>query len=104
MNLSHALYLLKEHKFSKITSKESVINIIFLIHNKVNLRLKKPLFDYDRHLEMYEAMDFKNVVISYFDFYNKFKTSTTMMLYSFHRKKNISSLYAYFKSNVHLFL
>ena len=100
----HAMSYFKLRQFKRIQTLQQLRHFLFMFHNNVNQRIKKPVITYEEHLLVYESMTMDMVVRNMFEVYqNMNSTSVTMMLYSFHRKNILQDLYKYFKLNNTLF-
>lgn len=100
----HATSYFKTNHFQRIQTIQQLQLFLFLFHNSVNVRIKKPLITYDEHLLIYRPMSIDMVVRNMFHVYqNMNSTNVTMMLYSFHRKTILQDLHKYFRQNNTLF-
>lgn len=100
----HATSYFKQNHFQRIQTIQQLQLFLFLFHNSVNVRLKKPLITYEEHLLIYRPMSIDMVVRNMFQVYqNMNSTNVTMMLYSFHRKTILQDLHKYFRQNNTLF-
>ena len=82
---NHAkLFFSKNSKNIVINKKEDLINFLYLFHNSVNTRKKKPLFN-SENLEKYSS---NNLLNCYNNFITTFHTNNNMKLLneSFQRK------------------
>jgi hypothetical protein len=94
---AHATSHLSKLKFDSITSVEGLRHFMFHFHNNVNEMLKKPSLTYEEHIIMYDKMELTLVIQHYINVYNHMNsTNVTMMLYSFHRKKTLNEVNAFF--------
>ncbi len=101
---SHATSYFKTNHFQRIQTIQQLQLFLFLFHNSVNVRIKKPLITYEEHLLIYRPMSIDMVVRNMFHVYqNMNSTNVTMMLYSFHRKTILQDLHKYFRQNNTLF-
>ncbi len=100
----HATSYFKQNHFQRIQTIQQLQLFLFLFHNSVNVRIKKPLITYEEHLLIYKPMSIDLVVRNMFNVYqNMNSTNVTMMLYSFHRKTILQDLHKYFRQNNTLF-
>ena len=97
----HATQYLKKHNFKHIKTKDHLIQIIFNLHNDVNKRTKKPLFNIDKLNETYNKYNFQKLIIAYINLNKKINYSEKMMLYTLRRGEFFNQLIDYFKSNIH---
>lgn len=96
---SHARKLIKKYKFLQIPNKKTLIHIMFLIHNEVNVRTKKKNED-KKIIDMYQNKDMKRVVLNYIKMNNQIVSSSNMMLYSFHKNLFLDKFKKYIVSNI----
>jgi len=99
---SHATGIIRRHKMRNAKSKDDLIKFIFLMHNEVNKRLKKNVYSF-KHINKYELLNTKNVLIEYYSMNTKIKYNEKMMLHSFHRTKFLQKFYHYFNQNIDKF-
>lgn len=100
---SHARSLIQTSNFNQIQDILSLRVFVFQLHNKVNEKLKKPLFDYSAHLEKFKNANLVDVINTFVKTYNN-NSGTTMMLYSFHKKQVINQVKNYFKTYASLYI
>ena len=93
---SHSINLLKKYKVKYIMKKEDLIKIMFKIHNEINIKLKKEIYDYEKVIPLYKSYSLKSILNDYYDknMYSQF--SEKMMLYNFHKNEFLK----YFKNYV----
>ena len=100
---NHATQLFKSVKLDTIKTKEDLIHFLFVFHNKVNIRLKKPPYLKELVLHTYEKLNLNNCLNIFVHIYNNIKGSNHMMIHNFHRKKIVKKVIEYFKKNYHLY-
>lgn len=83
---------------ANITTKQDLINLLFMFHNMVNKRKQKPPFKYD-DLHTYKN---KQLIAVYNNFTQHFNTNGNMNLIneSFHRKLMLTSLRRWLMVNI----
>ena len=96
----HATQYLKKHNFKHIKTKDHLIQIIFNLHNDVNKRTNKPLFNIDKVNETYNKYNFQKIIIAYINLNQKINYAEKMMLYTLRRREFLKQILDYFKSNI----
>jgi hypothetical protein len=97
---SHATSYLKQNNFSKVQTLPELRMFMFVFHNKVNERLKKPTLTYEEHVTLYNSMMLSMVLTNMMTIYKSMnQTSVTMMLYSYHRTSMIKDVNVFFAEN-----
>lgn len=86
---------------SKITSKETLINTLYVFHNLVNQRKEKPQFKYE-NIKQYEN---NNIIVCFNNFSSSFNTKGNMKLISqsFHRNLLLKNLRNWLIANIKYF-
>tara|TARA_Y100000992_G_C21230675_1_gene475323 strand:- start:628 stop:1086 length:459 start_codon:yes stop_codon:yes gene_type:complete len=100
---THAQGMMKKMNLKSVNTKEKLIKILFLMHNEVNKRLKKPQYSYENVIPHYEKMNTKDVLLDYYNKNINANYSERMMLYSFHRKIFLNKLRQYLKQHIQYF-
>lgn len=100
---SHANLLLRKHKIRSIKTKNELIHTMYLIHNEVNKRLKKNLFNKEDLINKYKNMNFKNVLNDYYVMIQKSKYNEKMLLYSFHKSNFLKNFKKFIIKNINNF-
>tara|TARA_Y100000768_G_scaffold374349_1_gene343969 strand:+ start:6427 stop:6879 length:453 start_codon:yes stop_codon:yes gene_type:complete len=95
----HASSLFKKYNIKNINDKKILIKALFVIHEDVNKRLRKPLNEYTI-LDKYNNYNLKEVVTKYVNALNVSNYSEKMLLYSFGKKKFLISFIKYIKNNI----
>jgi len=84
-----------------IPTKTSFCNILYLLHNRVNAKLKKPLFN-SVYISIY---DNKNIIEAYNNFIKVFSTtSARLMNDNMHRRLFIIQLSKWITTNIQFFI
>lgn len=99
---SHASSLIAKHKMHSIQKKEHLVNFLYSMHNDVNKRLRKPIFEREKLIQ-YENENFRDALIKYFEMNQSASYSEKMMLYSFHRREFLILFHKYFTENIQKF-
>lgn len=98
---AHARSFLSKIVFSRVATKLDLIRLLFIFHNSVNRRLKKPVFPID-NIDRYSKY---SLVIAYNHFIGAFSTKGNMKLLadSFQRKLITQELRKWFLANIQNF-
>ena len=99
----HAIQTLKKLKLKNVKKKDDLIECIYKMHNEVNIRLKKPIFDKSKLHETYKSYNLQTLMINYFKLNNHVKYAEKMMVYSSRRKIFLKEFLDYCKNNTHKF-
>lgn len=92
--------LMKDQSFIK--DKQKFINAMYIFHNDVNKRLKKPLYKYEAINNTYN----KNNIILIFNNFSKYfnnKNNLNMIMENFHRKRLLFDIKRWLLKNVQNF-
>tara|TARA_B100000424_G_C22901168_1_gene479270 strand:- start:210 stop:668 length:459 start_codon:yes stop_codon:yes gene_type:complete len=100
---SHAMIMIRKYNLKNMKTKEGLIKTLFLMHNEVNGRLKKPLFVYDTLIPTYKAYNTREIMSDYYNKNIRMKFGEKMMLHSFHRKTFLMSFIRYIRQNIDKF-
>jgi len=98
----HATIFLGKIQLKNISTKKDFINTIYLFHNSVNHRNKKPLYSYS-NIDMYKNYNFINVFKNFVRVYNT-KGNMNMINESFRRDFVIKDLKKWLRKNIASFL
>lgn len=99
----HCRGLLKKYKILHVKTKEELINIMFKIHNDVNIRLKKPLFKYEEVIPLYKSYNLKEILNDYYNKTIESRFAEKMMLYNFHKMEFLKYFKKYVLNNIQYF-
>ena len=100
---THAQGLIRKFNLKGIKTKDDLIRFVFLMHNEVNKRLKKPLYLYENIKEQYGNTNTRDVLLDYYNKNIQIKFGERMMLHSFHKKLFLKIFKSYMQKNIHLF-
>jgi hypothetical protein len=102
---NHAMAYFNSHQYTRISTLEQLRFFIYSFHEDVNKRLKKPSpLTYAEHVVYYQSFNLTLVIKNVIHIYeNLNNTNVTMMMYSFHRKRMVTDLDAYFKKHASLY-
>jgi hypothetical protein len=92
-----------KHFFSRINdksinTKEKLVNLIYIFHNNVNVRKKKPIFDYNNITNLYENNNLIQLYNIFVSVYNV-KGNLNQINESFHRQKLLMEFKKWFMLN-----
>ena len=92
--------LMKDTSF--ITNKKLFINALYIFHNDVNERIKKPMFKYEDLTSAYQG---KNIISVYNNFVQHFHSTgnLTLINQNFHKKRIINSFKLWIVRNINSF-
>ena len=93
----HANYFLMKVNISKINSKSEFKHMLFIFHNTVNKRKRKPIFNYNI-VEKYKFMTIPNTYNNFINVYNT-KGNLNLIMESFRRSIVIKELHLWLKQN-----
>lgn len=98
----HAKRFWSNVNYSRIMTKDDLRNILFVFHNSVNKRKRKPAF---KHAELEARYGQKNLVVVFNEFVRHYNTNGNMQLIadSFHRTRLLATLKAYMMRNMGVF-
>uniref|UniRef100_A0AB39JC37 Sulfhydryl oxidase n=1 Tax=Florenciella sp. virus SA2 TaxID=3240092 RepID=A0AB39JC37_9VIRU len=103
MCASSALKILKTRKISSIKNKDQLIIFIFLLHNEVNKKTKKPIAKKEI-VDTYKTKNFINILNEYYNLMNHRLKYNERLMYMIHRRKSFINTYRnYFKNNINKF-
>lgn len=100
---SHATFTLRRMNFTKIRTKDELINVLFNLHNEVNRRLKKTIFEKSSLEETYKKYNLQSLLIGYFKMNQEIRYAEKMMLYSSRRRLFLNRFLKYCKNNMDKF-
>lgn len=98
----HATRFLASVKTDNVRTKDGLIKILYIFHNVVNTKKKKPLYPFE-NLDIYKS---KNIVYVFNNFINSYKTSTGNMKLitdSFQRQMILKNFRKWFLKNFNSF-
>ena len=100
---SHAIFTLRRMNFTKIRTKDELINVLFNLHNEVNRRLKKEKFEKSSLEETYKKYNLQSLLIGYFKMNQEIRYAEKMMIYSSRRRLFLNRFLNYCKNNMDKF-
>jgi hypothetical protein len=99
---NEATLILKRYNLNNIKTKEDFKKFIFMFHNLVNVKLKAASIEYET-IEQIHNQSLNTILNEFFKVYSNIKTTSNMMLYTFHRNIIISNTRKYFLENKELY-
>ena len=85
----------------KLPTKINFVHTLYLLHNRVNAKLKKPLFNSEK-LGMYTNV---NIIVAYNNFVRAFSTTTARLMNdNLHRRLFITQLSKWIKTHINYFI
>lgn len=96
---AHAISILRRVDFDKVTNKQDLVNLVFNLHNNVNKRTKKKMAD-KQVLDKYRKMNFKEVLLRFFELYFEGSKSSKMMMYTLHKGMASNEIFKRIKMNL----
>jgi hypothetical protein len=97
----HALHFLNQLKPENYKTKTDFKTLFYMLHNKVNYRKKKPLFNHS-YLEQYSKMNLIHTYNRFISVYNT-KGNMSLLTESFQRTLIIKDFKRWFLQNIHCF-
>lgn len=94
----HATRFLANIKIENVKTKEGLRKILYIFHNAVNVRKKKPLYNFE-NLNIYKS---KNIIYVFNRFISFYKTSTgnmNLITDSFQRQLTLKNFKKWFLNN-----
>lgn len=95
---SHAEYLYRSN-IKKIISKKTLIEFVFLLHNSVNVKIKKPEESF-AILKKYENIDLKNTIIKWYNTMTTLKGVPKLMAINMNNKILRKKILIFIKENI----
>jgi hypothetical protein len=100
---SHARLYIKKIKVSSIKSKDDFINFIFLFHNNVNSKLKKPMFSFDDLHKTYENENTLQIINAFINRYSLSSRRTHLFYNALSCKQILGMFMNWIQLNIHAF-
>jgi hypothetical protein len=98
----HAMEYMKRIQPKHVKTRKEMRNMLFEFHNRVNLRLHKPLFQ-ESHLEKYARIDFIKVIKQFQFVMTKNYTLNRSFNEHMMRKRIIQNIFKFLQSNIKQF-
>ena len=97
----HATQFLAKLKLEQISTKLDFKNTMYLFHNMVNVRKKKPLYNY-ANMNVYQNLNIVNVFNNFVSVYNT-KGNMKLLTESFQRALIVKDLRRWLTNNINSF-
>ena len=97
----HATHFLAKLKPEQIATKNDFKNMLYLFHNMVNAKKKKPLYNY-ANMSVYQNLNIVNVFNNFVSVYNT-KGNMKLLAESFQRKLIVKELKRWIVNNINSF-
>jgi hypothetical protein len=94
--------IISRYKIKLIRSKKDLIDFVFTIHNEVNKKLKKTIYDKDILIK-YSRNNFTEVLNVFFRTYNNRTYNRNLLLHSFRKNIMLDNIRKYFINNRKLY-
>jgi len=95
---NEAMTILKKINVASIKTKDDFKRFVHFFHNKVNLKLKAPIIEYES-MDQLHTDSLNKILNEFFKVYGNIQHNTNMMMYSFHREIIMSRTRKYFLDN-----
>jgi hypothetical protein len=100
---SHAKDYLNAINFDYIQSKEQLINLFFVFHNKINQQKSYPIFTKQQLDEKYETANTINIIHNFIYYYNDTSFNINLISAKVYRNNLIVLLNKWFNENIQYF-
>lgn len=94
--------IISRYKIKLIRIKKDLIDFVFTIHNEVNKKLNKKIYDKDILIE-YSKINFTEVLNVFFRTYNNRTYNRNLLLHSFRKNIMLDNIRKYFINNRKLY-
>jgi hypothetical protein len=98
----HATRFLAKVNVSALKTKTDLKNILYVFHNVVNVRKRKPVY-HTNNLEVYKRKNLNNVYNNFVQVYNT-RGNMKLLTESFQRQRVLSEFKKWLFSNYHFFI
>jgi hypothetical protein len=96
----HAKTYLDSHRFLAITSKQQLKQFLFQFHNVANEKKNTPLMKPDELDAKYSLANTKNIVLLFFNTFEKKNNSIRLLADDIHRQRLTSSMKQWMNTNI----
>lgn len=100
---NHAMHVMKKCNIQNINTKEKLKDIIWQLHNIVNIRLKKPILTKEERDELYNKINTKNIIYNFKLVMNKNHRIEKAMMGSFKRQQYLKYFNKFINENIDKF-
>ena len=99
----HATQYLNGIDMNKITTKEDLKMMLYLFHENVNNRLRKPKFTYDDLNEKYKNANIPKILYNFFHYFEDKHKSVNMISNDMYVQRLSNNLKKWYSENLHHF-
>lgn len=99
----HAKQYIQRMNNSSIICKNDLIQFLFVFHNTVNERKRKPVFLYDDLIEKYKKANIINITNNFLYYFKMEHHSVRMIADGMHRKRTATNIQKWLHTNIHIF-
>jgi hypothetical protein len=99
----HAKQYIQRMNNSSIICKNDLIQFLFVFHNTVNERKRKPVFLYDDLIEKYKKANLINITNNFLYYFKMEHHSVRMIADGMHRKRTATNIQKWLHTNIHIF-
>lgn len=100
----HSIYLLSSLREDEVKTKDDLIKVLWIFHNKINSRLGTKQFSMEESNKLYEQSNIQNIFM-HFNKVMRYKISSSrMMLYDMGKRNSINNLNKLILSNKTAFI
>lgn len=100
---NHASKILKKLNKKNIRTQDNLIEVLWDFHNKVNIRLKKPVFSRESHDKLYAKANLPMIYRNFHEIMLQKSGNERAMIYTLARKNALQEFDNYMKNNHYKF-
>jgi len=99
----HARQYMNKVNFVSIKNIDDLRKMLFIFHNSVNERKGYAEYSYDKLIEKYNGLDFKQVVNEFMHHFQKKTYSPNLIAQQMYRQKQVAIVKKWFQENIQIF-
>jgi len=99
----HAKQYIQRMNNNSIICKNDLIKFLFVFHNTVNERKRKPVFSYDELIEKYKKANLINITNHFIYYFRMEHHAVRMIADGMHRKRTAKNIQVWLQQNIHIF-
>ena len=99
----HAKQYIQKMSPTSIMCKDDLIKFLFVFHNNVNERKRKPVFSYGELIEKYKTANLINITNNFLYYFKMEHHSVRMIADGMHRKQTGTRIQIWLQTNKHIF-
>lgn len=99
----HATRYIQGMNANTIKCKDDLIKFLFIFHNNVNERKRKPEFSYNDLIEKYKNANLINITNHFLYYFKMEHHSVRMIADGMHRKRSAANIQKWLQENIHIF-